>query len=119
MALRMRVGSRRHVAAFFKHNGNQDGAGTPTLENSNDWDDVVLPDWYCEKLEVVGGEVLRGRQVTATTRVVLFGDYAAPAAARIDATMKCKVAGTVYNVINARDVDGDSHEMRVELGWED
>lgn len=114
--MRNRDGKRRHMATFQQHDGTTDAHGHPTYFTEADWDNVLQ--WPCEVTTAHGGEVLRGRQVTAETTHVLFGEYFS--AEGVTAAMRCKIPsddGTMvtYDVVSAYDPDGLSRELRVEL----
>lgn len=54
--------------------------------------------------------------MTAQTKRVLYGDFAAVAIA--SARMRCKVDGIVSDVISVLDDSGEKREMRIQLGEE-
>lgn len=118
MPPRRHHGSRRHRATAKQHNGTVDAHGVPTYTTSNDWTEVVTQ-WPVEVRSVAGGEVLRGRQVSAETTHVMFGEF--HGGKSITPDMKVEVydpatSSTItYGVIAAYDMDGDSRELRVEL----
>ena len=115
MARRNKVGYRRYVATFFEHDGSIDTSGQPTFNDPATWTQVVSG-WYCEVLAVSGTETLRGRQVTAQTRRVLYGDWSAVAS--VTPRMRCKVDGVVSDVVAVLDENGDKREMVIQLGEE-
>ena len=100
--MRKRVGNRRHLATFSQHNGSTDTAGQPTYANAADWT-TVLGEWPCELLQTSGGEVLRGRQVTAQTTHVFFGDFMGSEA---EPTYRIIVSGRNYSIVSVLDPDG-------------
>jgi hypothetical protein len=108
---RQRIGNRRHVASFSRHNGNQDQTGAPTYGVDSDWSSIIA-DWPCEMLTTGGGELLRGRQVTSSTTHVLIGDYYG--ADHVLATDRVLINGLTLEVVLAIDPDGDNVEMRIE-----
>ena len=112
MSKRNRVGYRRHSASFFEHNGTTDDLNQRTYDNDNDWLPVVV-NWPVELVGVSGGEVLRGRQVSAESTHVLFGE--AFGGAGIEPTNRCVIAGTTYGITSVIEPDGDNMELRVEL----
>lgn len=112
MPKRFRAGSRRHQADFEQHDGTIGTHGNPTYKTSGDWDTIVSA-WPCELLTTKGGESLRGRQVTADTTHVLFGEY--QGATSVTTDMRAVIDGTTYDVVSVYDPDGDGREMRVEL----
>ena len=111
MTRRERIGSRRYRATATQHDGTQDAAGNPTYTTAGDWDTVVTA-WPCEILTTTGSEMIRGRQVTAGTTHVMFGDY--HYGSTITPDMRVTVGGVVYDVVAAYDPDGDRRELRVE-----
>ncbi len=115
MARRNKIGSRRYIATFFSHDGTVDSVGQPTFNDPAAWQQVI-GGWPCECLATSGSETLRGQQVTAQTKRVLYGDFAAVAIA--SARMRCKVDGIVSDVISVLDDSGEKREMRIQLGEE-
>ena len=67
----------------------------------------------CEMIAASGGEVVRGRQVTATTTHVLFGEYFGGEG--VNPEMRALIEGKWYNVTSVLDKDGLSEEQRIEL----
>lgn len=115
MARRNRVGNRRFIATFFQHNGTLDATGTPTFNDPQDWDQF-LTGWFCECLDQSGRKTMRGREVTESTKRVLYGDYAA--VQNVDKFMRCKVNGIVSEILAVLDENGDQREMVIDLGRE-
>jgi len=115
MARRNKVGARAHVASFFGHDGSVDSSGQPTFNDPTAWTQIATG-WYCEVLATSGNETMRGKQVTAQTKRVLWGDFAA--VKDITPRMRCKVDGIVSDVIAVLDDSGEKREMRIELGEE-
>lgn len=114
--MRDNIGHRRHVATFSQHDGTTDDLGQPTYDTSGDWD-VVVSDWFCEMVTTGGDERIRGRQTTADTRVVLFGEYYGASSVTTD--MRCVLNGKTYGVAAVYDQDGEERELRVELRLEE
>ena len=110
--MRNRVGHRRHRATFESHNGTVDNYGQPTYDNPTDWD-LFMADWPCEKVSTVGGEMLRGRMVTAKSTHALFGNFRALEG--VNVKMRVRINGELYGITSAGDPSGDRMEMRVEL----
>ena len=113
--MRKRVGFLRHRASFLRHNGTLDSHGQPTYNTPSDWE-VFFEDWPCEFVSTVGGEILRGRQVTAKSTHAMFGNYIAVEG--IDAKMKVEKDGLTYGITSFSDPEGIRTEMRVELRLE-
>ena len=116
---RMRIGARKYQATFSSHNGKQDTAGQYTYGVSDDWVPVVVG-WPVEMVATGGGETLRGRQVTAQTTHVLFGE--AFGGEGINAEHRCQIevngVTQTFGVVSVLDMDGLDMERRVELKQE-
>ena len=106
------IGKRQHRATFSQHDGTVDTHGNPTYATSDDWD-AVVSDWPVEMLATSGGERLRGRQVTAETTHVLFGEYYGGNSITTD--MRAVINSVIYHVVSVLDENGDSRNLRVEL----
>jgi SPP1 family predicted phage head-tail adaptor len=104
------TGKRRDNALIQKHNGNADKYGQPTYKVEADWETVIR--WPCQFQSTSGGEFLRGRQVTAQSTHVLWGDYAA--VRNVTTDMRVKIRGQVLGIINVDDLFGDQKEMSID-----
>lgn len=113
--MRKRIGFRRHRATFQAHNGTVDQYGQPTYDTPSDWD-TFFPDWPCELVSTVGGEILRGRMVTEKSTHVLFGNFIAVDG--LDVKMRAVILGKNYGITSVSDPEGIRTEMRVELRLE-
>lgn len=103
---------RIHQATFWKHNGNQDEFGNPTYTVDADWIQQPIK-WPCEVLGASGGEVMRGRQVTATTTHVLYGEWFGVVTVTSD--MRCQIEdGTRFEIVALLEPDGLSTEGRLD-----
>ncbi len=107
---RYRVGQRRDNAVFEKHNGNTDDYGTPTYTIDSDWDRVLS--WPCQFAGAKGGEFLRGRQISAESTHILYGDYSA--VRDVSPDMRIKVRGLTLGILDVTDLFGDMREMVVD-----
>jgi len=105
------AGKRRHTAVIQKHNGNTDDYSQPTYKVEADWD-TVIKGWPCQFQTTSGGEFLRGRQVTAQTTHVLWGDYSA--VRNVTPDMRIKISGLVLGILDASDLFGDQREMSID-----
>ena len=112
MSYRKRYGQRNYYASFQEHNGDQDTHGTPTYGDAADWITVV-PQFPAELVSTTGGEVLRGRQISAITTHVLYGEYYSGEG--IKPNHRCVIDGKLYEVVSVLDMDGRHRELRVEL----
>lgn len=109
---RKRYGKRRYTATFSQHNGKRDSHGNPTVDIPTDWT-PVLAGWPCEKLTTRGGETVRGKQVTAQTTHVLFGEFFG--ANGVNAEMRVMIPGEPnMSVVAAYDPEGTQTEIRIE-----
>jgi SPP1 family predicted phage head-tail adaptor len=104
------TGKRRDNAQIQKHNGKVDDYGQPTYKVEADWETVVR--WPCQFMSTSGGEFLRGRQVTAQSTHVLYGDYAAVRDVTPD--MRVKIRGQVLGILDVSDLFGDQREMSID-----
>ena len=114
MAMTNRSFKRRiHQARFARHNGNLDEHGNPTYAVERDW--IWLPiRWPCEMLSSGGNETLRGRQTTATTSHVLYGE--AYGCDGVEPQHRCEMSdGKRYSVVAVLDPEGLNTEKRIEL----
>ena len=110
MTRRERCGARRYRADVKQHDGTVDLHGQPsTLATA--WTTVVAQ-WPCEVLTTAGGEILRGKQVSAQTTHVFYGDFVG--GDEVTPDMKVTVNGVDYHVLSALDMDGQRREIRVE-----
>lgn len=116
MTRRERSGARRHLAHVRKHNGELDAHGNPDYADAGNWD-TVIPDWPVELITTTGGETVRGKQVTAQTTHVFYGEYQGGSGVKAD--MRVEVDGIQYSVVSALDLDGDRREIRVEAKREE
>lgn len=115
MPYRKRIGARRWIGNFYRHDGTVDEYGTPTYDNDNDWD-LVITGWPCELVTTVGGEVLRGRMVNEKTTHVAFGEFFG---AQSPTTQDRLVINDVkYGIVSFIDADGLQTEARIELRGE-
>ena len=112
MSIRKRIGFRRHLATFYRHNGSVDAYGQPTYSDDSQWT-VLSQGWPCELTTTVGGEVLRSRMVTEKTTHVAFGEFYGTDDITVED--RCVIGGVKYGITNISDPDGINMEVRVEL----
>lgn len=112
MSIRKRIGFRRHIATFLRHNGSVDQYGQPTYSEDGSWD-VLVSGWPCELTTTIGGEVLRGRMVNEKSTHVLFGEFYGTGDITVED--RCVIAGVKYGITCVLDVDGVNMEARIEL----
>ena len=104
------TGKRRDTALIQKHNGNKDTYGQPSLTVEADWETVVR--WPCQFQSTSGGEILRGRQVTAQSTHVLWGDYMA--VRNVETTYRIKIRNLTLGIVDVSDLFGDQKEMSID-----
>lgn len=109
---RKRVGHRNYKALIESPPTSLDAYGQRSYE-AGTWTTVVS-DWWCELVDLGGGEILDGAQTKESTQKVAIGDLPA---VRGLITTECRVTidGKVYGVTAVRDVAGDNRTVRVEL----
>lgn len=109
--MRNRIGTRNHSATFERHNGESDAAGNPNYADQN-WS-PIRAGWPCEFTATSGSEDTRGRQVTAETTHVIYGEYFG--ATDVTPLDRCKVNGETFGIVDIDDADGLQMEKRAEL----
>lgn len=113
---RNRIGKRRYNATFLEFNGKQTETGFPDYTDPTNWVPVVA-NWPCELIGVGSGETVRGRQVTAETTHVIFGEWFGGEG--VKSGHRCRVDGREMSVAGPPlDMDGMKLEMRIELKQE-
>lgn len=112
MSIRKRIGFRRHIATFHRHDGSVDAYGQPTYNDDSTWS-VLTQGWPCELTTTVGGEVLRGRMVNEMTTNVAFGEFYGTGDITVED--RCVIAGVKYGITCVADPDGINMEVRIEL----
>ena len=75
---------------------------------------TVISGWWCELVDLGGGEILDGTETKSGTTKVAIGD--SPAVKGL-VTTDCRVTidGEVYGITAVRDVAGDNRTIRIEL----
>ena len=110
--MRKRIGTRNHSAIFERHNGAVDAAGNPTYHIDTDWTPIQSA-WPVEFTATSGSEDARGRQVTAETTHVIYGEYYG--AGDVTPLDRCKINGLAFGIVSINDPDGLQMEKRAEL----
>jgi len=107
MQSRLAAGELRQRIKIEEPTESQGNAGQVTRT----WDTLSGASSLPARVEAVsGGESLRGRQVSAETRLVLTVRYRSD----ITTTMRVVYAGGTYGIIRASDPYGDQIELRIE-----
>ena len=104
-AAELKAGRMRHRIRIEQSSETQDAAGQPVRT----WA-TFLPDYPVAIDEVKGGEVLRGRQVSAEASIVFVGRWYAG----VDSTMRVIFDGQTLGIVRASDPYGDRRELRIE-----
>jgi hypothetical protein len=109
---RKRVGHRNYLATIQSPPVAVDEYGQVSYSTGS-WT-TVISDWWCELIDVGGGEILDGSQTKELTTKVAIGD--APAIqGQVSSKCRCIIDGTTYGITAVRDVAGDKFTLRVEL----
>lgn len=109
---RKRIGRRNYQALIESPPTAVDEYGQRSYA-SGSWTTVVS-DWWCELVDLGGGEILDGVQTKESTQKVAIGD--SPAVDGIVTTdCRCTIDGKVYGIVAVRDIAGDNRSIRVEL----
>ncbi len=75
---------------------------------------TVISGWWCELVDLGGGEILDGVQTKESTQKVAIGDLPAVRGS-INSQCRCTINGVVYGIVATRDVSGDNKTIRIEL----
>jgi len=109
---RKRIGHRNHKALIESPPTSLDEYGQRSYTTGS-WT-TVISGWWCELVDLGGGEILDGVQTKESTQKVAIGDLPA-ISGQIDSKCRCTINGVVYGVVAVRDVAGDNKTVRVEL----
>ena len=109
---RKRIGHRNYLATIESPPVALDEYGQRSY-TSGSWT-TVITDWWCELVDLGGGEILDGVQTKTSTQKVAIGD--APAVqGLINSECRLTIDGVVYGIVAVRDVAGDRKTIRVEI----
>lgn len=109
---RKRIGHRNNLAVIESPPTSLDEYGQRSYSTGS-WT-TVIDGWWCELVDLGGGEILDGVQTKESTQKVAIGDSPA-VKGLIDSQCRCTIDGVVYGITAVRDVSGDSKTIRVEL----
>ena len=109
---RKRIGYRNHSALIESPPTTLDEYGQRSY-GTGTWTTVVS-DWWCELVDVGGGEILDGVQTRDATQKVAIGDSPA-VSGTVDSKCRVTIDGTVYGVTAVRDIAGSNRTIRIEL----
>ena len=109
---RKRIGHRNYKALIESPPTALDEYGQRSYTTGS-WT-TVIDGWWCELVDLGGGEILDGVQTKESTQKVAIGDSPA-VKGLITPQCRCTIGGVVYGVVAVRDVSGDNKSVRVEL----
>jgi len=109
---RKRVGHRNYKALIESPPTTLDEYGQRSYATGT-WTTVVSG-WWCELVDLGGGEVLDGAQTKESTQKVAIGDLPA-VRGLVNTECRVTIDNKVYGVTAVRDVAGDNRTVRVEL----
>ena len=109
---RKRIGYRNHSALIESPPTTLDEYGQRSY-GTGSWT-TVISDWWCELVDVGGGEILDGVQTRESTQKVAIGDSPA-VSGTVDSSCRVTIDGKVYGVTAVRDIAGSNRTMRIEL----
>lgn len=75
---------------------------------------TIMPNWWCELVDLGGGEILDGAETKTATEKVAIGDNT-DLGGRVNTKCRCIIDGVTYGITAIRDVSGDNMTLRVEL----
>ena len=109
---RKRIGHRNHKALIESPPTALDEYGQRSYTTGS-WT-TVIDGWWCELVDLGGGEILDGVQTKESTQKVAIGDSPAVSGS-INTQCRVTIDGTVYGVTAVRDISGDRRTIRVEM----
>lgn len=102
----MRAGRLRQEAAIQANTPTRDGAGGEVAS----WANTVSP-WYCELVQVKGGEAFRGRMVHASAEYVAEGRHVDGVTPR----QRLVIGSRAFEILAAHNVEARDRTLRLEL----
>jgi hypothetical protein len=109
---RKRVGHRNYKATFQSPPSSVDEYGQVSY-STGEWT-TTFEGWWCELVDLGGGEILDGVETRSLTIKVAIGDKPA-VAGKVDSKSRCIIDGITYGITAVRDIAGDNFTLRVEL----
>jgi head-tail adaptor len=101
----MRIGRLRNLATIQSNAPTQDTIGGTV----DAWS--TFGEWWCELVQVKGGEAFRGRAVHASADSVASGHYM-PGVTR---QMRVLLDGRTFDILDVNNVENRNRELRLEL----
>lgn len=102
----MRAGRLRNEATIQSNAPTQDSIGGMV----DNWSTFVTP-WWCELLQVKGGEAFRGRAVHAAADSVATGRYVAG----VTRQMRVTLGARTFDILDVNNVENRGRELRLDL----
>ena len=109
---RKRIGHRNHLAIIESPPVTLDEYGQRAYV-SGSWT-TVISDWWCELVDLGGGELLDGVQTKTSTQKVAIGDSPA-IKGLVNTQCRLTIDSVVYGIVAIRDVAGDNKTVRLEI----
>jgi hypothetical protein len=109
---RKRIGRRNYQALIESPPTALDEYGQRSYTTGS-WT-TVIDGWWCELVDLGGGEILDGVQTKESTQKVAIGDSPAIKGS-INSQCRATIDGVVYGIVSVRDVAGDNRSLRVEM----
>lgn len=109
---RKRIGHRNYLADIQSPPTSVDEYGQVSY-TSGEWT-TVMSGWWCELLDLGGGEVLDGTETNTLTIKVAIGDKTS-VNGLVNPKCRCIIDGVTYGITAVRDIAGDNFTLRVEL----
>jgi len=109
---RKRIGYRNHSATIESPPQTLDDYGQRSY-TTGPWA-AVLSGWWCELVDLGGGEILDGVATKTATEAVLIGDSPSTEG-EITTDCRAVVDGVTYGITAVRDISGANRVLRVEI----
>lgn len=102
----MRTGRQRTEATIQTIASTQDTIGGEVKTPS-----TLTATWYCELVQVKGGEAYRGRQVHGQANYLAIGQYVPG----VTTKHRLVVGARTFDILASNDVDARGRELRLDL----
>jgi head-tail adaptor len=102
----VRTGRQRQEATIQTIASGQDGIGGETKTSS-----TLVTTWYCELVQVKGGETFRGKQVHGQANYVAIGQHVPG----VTSKHRLVIGARTFDILGANNVDARDRELRLDL----
>jgi len=109
---RKRIGHRNYKALIESPPTAEDEYGQRAY-TTGPWT-TVISEWWCELVDLGGGEIIDGVQTKESTQKVAIGDSPA-VKGLVNSQCRATIDGVIYGIVAVRDVAGDNRTIRIEL----